>query len=184
MTPLTLLAGFVFAGVFFVIWHLMGSAHNYQTAFRIWSLFAPLAVASAVFRLVPYLSLVVTVFYFFLLVTSTIEIHAIRPTKAWTVWGILLAVFAVLVILAGVMGAARGRLMPSQRGPSMSGFPTAPGFSPAPQNAGPTMSQAEMQQKMEADLARSKAEFERVKKESQAGMPSQKPPLKKETPKK
>lgn len=181
MPPLTVLVGLVFAGVFFVIWHLMGSSHNYQTAFRIWALFAPLAVASAVLRLIPYVSLVVTVFYFYLLVAASVEVHGIRPTKAWTVWSLLLAVFALLVVVAGVLGAARGRLLSSPRGPAMPGFPTAPAFPLGAPSSSQTMSPAELQKKMEADMAASKAEFERVRKESQALPPPQKP-LEKKAP--
>ncbi len=171
--PLMLLVGFVVAAILFVIWHLMGSAQNYQTAFRVWALFAPLAVLGAL----PYVSLAVMVYYFFLLVTASIEIHSIRPTKAWTVWGVLLAGFALLVILAGVISVARGRF-PTGRGglPTSSslGLPTGPGVSG--QNAVPE----ELKSRVEKEMARAKEEFERVKKESQPSVPVPK----KETPKK
>lgn len=171
--PLMLLVGFVVAAILFVIWHLMGSAQNYQTAFRVWALLAPLAVLGAL----PYVSLAVMVYYFFLLVTASIEIHSIRPTKAWTVWGLLLGVFALLVILAGVISVARGRF-PTGRGglPTSSslGFPAGPGVSG--QNATPE----ELQKRMEAEMARAKEEFERVKKEAQTAAPVRK----KETSKK
>lgn len=166
--PLMLLAGFVIAAFFFVIWHLMGSAHNYQTAFRVWALFSPLAVLSAV----PYVSVGVIVFYVFLLVTASVEIHAVRPAKAWTVWGLLLAVFALLVVLAGVLSVARGKFPSGRGGGPFSGSPAAPGFPLT--SGGKSLSQEEFQKNIEAEMARSKADFERVKKESQAAVPAQK----------
>jgi hypothetical protein len=174
--PLMLLVGFVIAAFFFVIWHLMGSSHNYQTAFRFWALLAPLAVLSAV----PYLSLVVVLFYFFLVVTASVEIHAIRPTKAWTVWGILLAVFALLVISAGVISAARGRFPSSRGGGPIAGASSGLGFPSTPGGPDQTMSPEELQNNLEGEMTRAKEAFDRVKKESQAARPAQK----KENPKK
>lgn len=163
--PLMLLVGFVIAAFFFVIWHLMGSSQNYQTAFRIWALISPLAVLSAV----PYVSLVVIVFYVFLLVTASVEIHAIGPTKAWTVWGILLAVFAILVILAGVISVARGRF-PSSRG----GMPTSSALGLPPTASAPGDVPEELKKMMEMETARAKEESERVKKNARVAGPAQK----------
>ncbi len=109
LPPATVGAGFLFAAVFFVIWHLMGSPENYQTAYRVWALLAPLSVVSAVFRLVPYLSLAVSLYYLYLLVVSSVSVHGIRRSKAWTVWPLLMAGFVLAVVLAGVFGAMRGR---------------------------------------------------------------------------
>lgn len=169
--PLMLLVGFVIAAFFFVVWHLMGSSQNYQTAFRIWALFAPLAVLSAV----PYVSLGVIVFYVFLLVTASVEIHAIGPTRAWTVWGILLAVFALLVILAGVISVARGRF-PSSRG----GMPTSSALGQPPTAVAPGEVPEELKKMMEMETARAKEEFDRVKKNASGAGPAQK----KDAPKK
>lgn len=171
--PLMLCVGFFVTAFLFVVWHLMGSSHSYQTAFRVWALFAPLGVLGAV----PYVWLVLVVYYFYLLVTASVEIHSIRPTKAWTVWGILLAIFAFLVVLAGVISVAKGRF-PSSRG----GMPTSSvlGFPPSSNDSGQNPMPGELQKKMEMEMARAKEEFERIKKESQAVVPTPK----KESPKK
>lgn len=171
MPPLTILLGFLFASFFFVIWHLMGSSHGYQTAFRFWALLAPLSVGSVLLRQVPYLGLVVTVFYVYLLVTASIEIHAIRPTKAWTLWGVLFLVFTLFLIVAGVVGAVRGR-MPSLEGRSSPTMGMPAGMS-VPPLSNPMMTPEELQRNAEAEMARGKAEFERMKKESK----TEKPPL-------
>lgn len=168
--PLTLLVGFFFAALFFVIWHLMGSAHNYQTAFRFWALLAPLGVASALLRAVPYASLLVMVFYFYLLVAASVELHAIRPTKAWTVWGVLLVGVSFLVAVAGVIGAVRGKSLSAGGGSPLGGFPSAPGL-PA---AGPFNGQGMNPEDMEAEMARAKAEYEEMQKKSQSASPQQK----------
>ena len=175
MPPLTIAMGFVFAAVFFVIWHLMGSTHNYQTAFRFWALLAPLGVASAVLRLVPYASLLVTVYYFYLLVSATVELHGIRPVKAWTVWGILMAVFALLLVVGGVIAAMRGRWPGARRGASFPGFPSAQGDRMAPPLPGAGMNPADAQTKMQEEMAQARAEFERMKKESQSAPAMPKP---------
>ncbi|MBL8022812.1 MAG: hypothetical protein JNK54_00825 [Elusimicrobia bacterium] len=160
--PLLILVGFLFAAVIFVVWHLMGSVHGFQTSFRFWALLAPLSVVGVLLRQVPYLGLVVTVFYVYLLVTASIEIHAIRPTKAWTVWGVLFLVFTLLLIVAGVVGAVRGRMPSLQNGsPSSMGRPAG---MPLPPPTGPMMNPEELQN-------RAKAEFERMKRESKPPAP-------------
>lgn len=180
MPPLTILMGFVFAGIFFVIWHLMGSSLNYQTAFRFWALLAPLAVASAVLRVVPLVGLVVTGYYFFLLVTASVEIHAIRPTKAWTVWGILFAVFALVVLLGGILGAARGKMLSSRPNANQGGFPSSQGFPTAPPLSGQAMNPDAFQNNNEAEMARARAESERIRNKSQPPLPPpKKAPVKK-----
>ncbi|MBK8576592.1 MAG: hypothetical protein IPN90_13265 [Elusimicrobia bacterium] len=165
--PIMLGVGFVLAALLFVIWHLMGSSKNYQTAFRVWALFAPLAVLNAV----PYLSVAVIVFYFYLLVAASVEIHAIRPTKAWTVWGILLVVLALLLVMAGIVGAARGRLLSGQRGFSGPGNPSAAGF--------PGMPSPEIEKMRQAEMERAKAEFEKVQKDLRPLTSQKKAPEKK-----
>jgi hypothetical protein len=176
MPPLTILLGFVFAGIFFVVWHLMGSSHNYQTAFRFWALLAPLAVASAVLSVVPFANLVVTVFYFFLLVTASVEIHSIRPTKAWTVWGILFAVFALVVLVGGILGAARGKMLSSRPDATIGGFPSSSGFptTPPPFNGQGAMTPETFQKNNEAEMALMKAESERARNKPQLPSPPQK----------
>lgn len=116
LPPATLLAGFLFAAVFFVIWHLMGSLENFQTSYRVWALMAPLSVVSAVFRLVPYLSLAVSLYALYLLVVSSVTVHGIRRAKAWTVWPLLMVGFVLVVVTVGVFGAMRGRWPGSRPG--------------------------------------------------------------------
>jgi hypothetical protein len=150
LPPATVGAGFLFAAVFFVIWHLMGSPENYQTAYRVWALLAPLSVVSAVFRLVPYLSLAVSLYYLYLLVVSSVTVHGIRRSKAWTVWPLLMAGFVLAVVAAGVFGAMRGR-WPGAR----AGMGRSPGFE-MPRVPPPPPMPAEFQEKMEEPKAPTK----------------------------
>lgn len=173
--PLMIGMGFAIAAFFFVIWHLMGSSHNYQTAFRIWALFSPLAVLSAV----PYLSIVVILFYVFLLVTASVEVHGIRPTKAWTVWSILLGVLVLLLVGAGIVAAARSRLLSGQRGVPGSSMSTGAGLPGGDGLPSPDMTSPEVQKMRQAELERARVEFEKIQKESQAAAPQKKAPAKK-----
>ncbi|MBP9699151.1 MAG: hypothetical protein KBD85_03945 [Elusimicrobia bacterium] len=150
LPPVTVGAGFLFAAVFFVIWHLMGSPENYQTAYRVWALLAPLSVVSAVFRLVPYLSLAVSLYYLYLLVVSSVTVHGIRRSKAWTVWPLLMAGFVLAVVMAGVFGAMRGR-WPDAR----AGMGQSPGFE-MPRVPPPSPMPDEIQEKMEEPKAPAK----------------------------
>lgn len=149
LPPATVGAGFLFAAVFFVIWHLMGSPENYQSAYRVWALLAPLSVVSAVFRLVPYLSLAVSLYYLYLLVVSSVTVHGIRRSKAWTVWPLLMAGFVLAVVAAGVLGAMGGRWPGARPGLGRSGFE-------APRVPPPFPISPELQKKMNEEKAPAK----------------------------
>lgn len=101
--PLLLLAvGFLVSGLFFVIWHLMGSRENYQTAFRCWAVTTPVAVASAALGVVPFLNLLGFLYGIFLLVVASRQVHGLPSRRSWIVWGVLggliLALLAVSLV--------------------------------------------------------------------------------------
>jgi hypothetical protein len=88
--PLFFLAlGFGVSAALFVVWHLMGSKENYQTAFRCWAYAAPAVVLTAVLGAVPYLGLLGLVYFLYLLVAASLEVHDLPPKRSWIVWGVL-----------------------------------------------------------------------------------------------
>ncbi len=105
-----LASGFVAAAIFFVVWHLMGSQQNYQTAFRCWAFTSPLAVVSAILGIVPYLNLLGLFFGTYLLVIASMETHGLTAKRSWTVWG---SICAGLIVLLTVSEVAR-RYLQSQ----------------------------------------------------------------------
>lgn len=166
--PLALLGGFFFSAFFFFLWHVMGSAQNYRTAFRVWALLAPLSVVSAVLRLVPFLTMAVLVYSFFLLVVASVRVHGIRPTRAWTVWSLVLAGFLLMVALAGVANALR------KRWPGTGGRPGAyAGQGPA------AAVPPDVEKKIQEEMARSLADYERSVKEGTSTLPQVPPKNKK-----
>ncbi len=131
--PLLLLAvGFLVSGLFFVIWHLMGSRENYQTAFRCWAVTTPVAVASAALGVVPFLNLLGFLYGIFLLVVASQRVHGISARRSWTVWGslggLVLALLAVSLVFRG-----RPPLPAMDETPAAEGLfeiPEAPGAPP------------------------------------------------------
>jgi hypothetical protein len=108
-TPVIMLIGaFIGAAILFVIWKLMGSEQNYETAFRCQSSVAAIYPIVAVVSVVPYLGTILSVAWgAFLLIEASVQVHE-RPRKlATTVFGIL----AVLMILSNTAGERASREM-------------------------------------------------------------------------
>jgi hypothetical protein len=154
MGPLLLLViGFIVAGVFFVIWHLMGSKENYQTAFRCWAFTTPVAVAGAVLGMVPFLNALAFLYGMYLLVIASQETHKASATKSWAVWGSLTVLLSLLMVLSLV---ARRTLQQQGFGQPGGGLPTLPqvGQSTGQPDAGSIQQMAErIQKQMEEQQA-------------------------------
>ncbi|MBL0058569.1 MAG: hypothetical protein IPP35_05590 [Elusimicrobia bacterium] len=166
--PMMVAVGFVVSAILFLIWHLLGSSLKYQTAFRVWALLCPLAVVSAVLGGGPVLSALVMGFYFFLLAMASIHVHGVPAARAWTVWGLLFSLLVLLMVVSRVIEAQRGRL---QSGRGRFSAPGAPAMLPPPAvpgTSGQPMTRAELQKKMEEEMAKAKADSERRKKESES----------------
>jgi hypothetical protein len=91
------IGSFIGAAIFFVIWKLMGSQENYETAFRCGAYLMALSPITSVLGVVPYAGGLITMaIYIFYLVTVSIHVHHILSQKAWLVFGIVGVVFAAL----------------------------------------------------------------------------------------
>lgn len=111
MPIMTVVFGFIGAAILFVIWKLMGSSQDYETAYRCGAYLSALGPITTVLGAIPYLgsiaSLAIMTYY---VVTASVEAHMIGSKKAWTVFG---AIGAVLVAIS-VTGQYAARKLSSE----------------------------------------------------------------------
>ena len=98
MIPLiVMIFGFVGAGIFFVIWKLMGSSQPYETSYRCVAYAAAVTPVTTLIGVIPYLGAAAAlVWMMFLMVTASREVHNLELQKAWIVFGII---FGLLILL-------------------------------------------------------------------------------------
>ena len=102
---------FIGGAILFVIWKLMGSQEDFEAAYRCGAYLMALAPITAIIGVVPYAGGIVNMFiYVFYLVAASIYVHQIPSQKAWLVFGIIFAVFAIV----GVYGENKDRKMRTQ----------------------------------------------------------------------
>jgi hypothetical protein len=93
------IGSFIGAAILFVIWKLMGSQENYETAYRCGAYLTALVPITSIIGAVPYAGgLINMAIYVFYLVTASIYAHNIPSQKAWLVFGIIGAIFAILAV--------------------------------------------------------------------------------------
>jgi hypothetical protein len=91
------IGSFIGAAILFVIWKLMGSEENYETAYRCGAYLMVVAPIAAVIGIVPYAGgLAKIAIYMFYLVTASIHVHNIPSQKAWMVFGIIGIIFTLI----------------------------------------------------------------------------------------
>ena len=129
-----LVGGFIGAAILFVIWKLMGSQEDYETAYRCGAYASAFSPIIAVLGLVPYAGMAAgTVIWVYLLVVASVEVHHIMPARAWLVFGIIGIFFIIMGItsemtarkLAGQMNsnsAVRLQRQVDMEGAALAGF--------------------------------------------------------------
>jgi hypothetical protein len=91
---MAVLGAFIGAAVLYVIWKLMGSTENYETAFRCQAALAALYPVSALLGVVPYIGSIVTIAWgAWLLVEASVAVHARPRRTAQIVFGVLAVLF-------------------------------------------------------------------------------------------
>lgn len=91
---------FAAAAILFIIWKLMGSAEDYETAYRCAAYISALAPINSLLGIIPYAGTIVGIaLATFFLVTASVEVHRLESGKAWLVFGII-----GLVLIFGTMG--------------------------------------------------------------------------------
>ena len=92
---------FVGAAILFVIWKLMGSQENYETAYRCGAYLSALAPVTAIISAVPYAGGMINMaIYIYFLVTASIYVHHLPSQKAWLVFGIIGVILALMTVYA------------------------------------------------------------------------------------
>lgn len=93
--------GFVSAGIAFVIWKIMGSQESYETAYRCVAYTSAISPITTILGIIPYLGSAIGILIgTYYIVIASVEAHKIPAKKAWTVFGIIAAVFILLSLSA------------------------------------------------------------------------------------
>ena len=100
IAPLSaILFGFIGAGIVFIVWKVMGSQEQFETAFRCIAYTAAIGPMVEIVTVLPYIgSLVGIAWGMYLIILASTEVHAIKKQTATVVFsliGILLALNAV-----------------------------------------------------------------------------------------
>lgn len=163
--------GFVGAAIIFVIWKLMGSTEDYETAYRCGAYASAFTPILMIVNLIPYAGMVVsTLIWVYLLVIASVEVHKIASGKAWLVFGIIGAILVVAGIsgqiaakkLAGDMQESAKQMEEASKAMQESAKQMqeeAKKASEAQQQAAPAQPQSEAGQQMDAAIAQMEAQM-------------------------
>jgi hypothetical protein len=93
------IGGFIGAAILFLIWKLLGSKEDYETAYRCGAYLSVLMPIITVLGIIPYLGSAIGIaLYVYFLVIASVEVHKIPSQKAWLVFGIIGAILIILNI--------------------------------------------------------------------------------------
>lgn len=105
--------GFVGAAILFVIWKLMGSGENYETAYRCAAYSYAYAPVAALFNIIPYLGAIIGALWpMALFALASINVHGRSKNASWGVFGVIGVIFALMA----VGGEKTGRHMQERAG--------------------------------------------------------------------
>jgi hypothetical protein len=95
------ISSFIGAAFLFVIWKIMGSSENYETAYRCGAYLMALAPITTVIGAIPYAGGVLSMaLYVYYLVMASVYVHDLPAQKAWIVFGIIGAIFVFFGLFA------------------------------------------------------------------------------------
>jgi len=84
------IGAFIAAAILFVIWKLMGSEQDYETAFRSWSAATAVYPVGALLSIIPYIGVMVSVAWgTLLMIEASVAVHQRERRTAMIVFGIL-----------------------------------------------------------------------------------------------
>jgi len=91
--------GFIGAAIAYVIWKMMGSQEDFETAFRCVAYTAAITPITAVLSLIPYIgSLASALWPMALLALASIHVHRRSVQASWAVFGALGIIFALISV--------------------------------------------------------------------------------------
>ena len=97
MPIFTPLFGFIGALILFIIWKILGSQESYETAYRCGAYTSAITPLTTLINVIPYSGGIIGLLWFtYLIVIASSEVHAIGRKKAWTVFGIIFIIFAIM----------------------------------------------------------------------------------------
>ncbi len=89
--------GFIGAAVVFVVWKIIGSGEDYETAYRCLAYSCAITPITTLVQVLPYLGIIVAMAWgTYLIVCASTEVHGIPVRKAWLVFGIIAAILALM----------------------------------------------------------------------------------------
>ncbi len=95
----TAVGSFIGGAILFVIWKLMGSTEDYEAAYRCGAYLMALSPIMAIINAVPYAGAVINAaIMIFYVVMASVHVHNLESQKAWLVFGIIGAIFALLSV--------------------------------------------------------------------------------------
>ncbi len=104
---LAAMGSFIGAAILFVIWKLMGSEEDYETAYRCAAYAYGYAPVAALVSGIPYAGTLVQILWpTVLIVLATIHVHGRKPALAWGVFGVL-GILAAVSMLGTEIAARR-----------------------------------------------------------------------------
>ena len=99
------IGSFIGAAILFVIWKLMGSTENYQTAYRCVAYATAIYPITAVLGMLPYIGTLIGIAWgFYLMAIASVEVHGVTRKTAFIVFAVL-GVFTLLMNLSSEMAA-------------------------------------------------------------------------------
>ena len=94
---LTVIFGFISAGVLYLIWKVMGSSEPYETAYRCVAYSMAIVPVTALLSIIPYLGTIIGVVWMsYLMIVASTEVHGINPKTATAVFGIIGLLFVII----------------------------------------------------------------------------------------
>jgi len=93
----TPLFGFLGALILYIIWKILGSQESYETAYRCGAYASAITPLTTLINVIPYIGGIIGLLWFtYLVVVASSEVHSIDRKKAWTVFGIIFIIFAIM----------------------------------------------------------------------------------------
>lgn len=84
------IGAFIASAILFLIWKLMGSAEDYETAFRCWSAATAIYPIAALLAIIPYIGVIVSVAWgTYLMIEASVAVHQRERRLSMIVFGIL-----------------------------------------------------------------------------------------------
>ncbi len=94
------IGSFILAGVLNLVWLLMGSKENYETAYRCNAFISAISPIAMLLGFVPYLNLIAIAWGLYLVVTASVEVQGLPVKSAWIVFGFFAVIWAMLSVSA------------------------------------------------------------------------------------